>query len=232
MAERASTPSYSGRTVRTSRGQRLPSPAGARYKGKITTWKDDQGFGFITPTTEPTSVFVHIKAFEKKGRRPVGNEIVTYDLVTDARGRTRAERVVFAGDQLPLRAPQKVSTRALAVVGLFFIVLAATAFSRTLPLVVLGFYLGVSAITFLLYGLDKSSARLGRWRTRESTLHFFGLIGGWPGALVAQTVLRHKSRKQPFKTVFWFTAVLNCGALVWFYSPRGSEALRAILGAT
>lgn len=129
-------------------------------------------------------------------------------------------------------APQKVSTRALAVVGLFFIVLAATAFSRTLPLVVLGFYLVVSAITFLLYGLDKSSARLGRWRTRESTLHFFGLIGGWPGALVAQTVLRHKSRKQPFKTVFWFTAVLNCGALVWFYSPRGSEALRAILGAT
>jgi len=232
MPDRASTHSYSGRTTRTSGGQRRLSPAGTRYKGKITTWKDDQGFGFITPTSGDASVFVHIKAFEKKGRRPVGNEIVTYDLAADARGRTRAERVVFAGDQLPLRAPQKVSRLALAVVGLFFVMLAATVFSRMLPLVLLGFYLGASAVTFLLYGLDKSAARLGRWRTQESTLHFFGLIGGWPGALVAQTVLRHKSRKQPFKTVFWITAVLNCGALAWLYSPRGSEALRALLDAT
>jgi len=46
-------------------------------------------------------------------------------------------------------------------------------------------------------------------------LHFMAVIGGWPGALVAQEVFRHKSRKLSFRLVLWTTVALNCGALAW-----------------
>lgn len=51
-----------------------------RYQGKITNWKDDKGFGFITPNGGENQVFVHIKSFANRQRRPVGDEIVTYEL--------------------------------------------------------------------------------------------------------------------------------------------------------
>ena len=60
--------------------------------------------------------------------------------------------------------------------------------------------------------------RQGTWRTPESTLHAIDLAGGWPGALVARRVFRHKTTKQPFRTVFWLTVTVNCAALAWFVS--------------
>jgi uncharacterized membrane protein YsdA (DUF1294 family) len=86
----------------------------------------------------------------------------------------------------------------------------------TVLLAVLAVYATGSVAAFAAYAWDKSAAQRGGWRLSERTLHFLALIGGWPGALLAQQVLRHKSRKQPFRIVFWFTVALNCGALVWF----------------
>jgi uncharacterized membrane protein YsdA (DUF1294 family) len=77
------------------------------------------------------------------------------------------------------------------------------------------FYLAVSLVTAIAYAIDKSAAQSGRWRTRETTLHFLSLIGGWPGALVAQTLFRHKSQKRSFRLIFWATVVANCSALAW-----------------
>jgi uncharacterized membrane protein YsdA (DUF1294 family) len=87
----------------------------------------------------------------------------------------------------------------------------------TLPLGILVFYLAVSVVTAVAYGTDKSAAQSGRRRTRESTLHLLALIGGWPGALVAQRVFHHKSRKRSFQLVFLATIALNCCALLWFW---------------
>jgi uncharacterized membrane protein YsdA (DUF1294 family) len=117
----------------------------------------------------------------------------------------------------------------LTVAGLFVVFLAASVVSGKLPIAVLAFYLAASAIAFGAYAVDKSAARRGASRTRESTLHLLGLIGGWPGALVAQEVLRHKSQKRSFKTILWLTAALNGGALVWLFSPTGSAVLRSLL---
>lgn len=78
--------------------------------------------------------------------------------------------------------------------------------------------LGMSAITFVVYALDKHAAQTGRWRTPESTLHLLELAGGWPGAWVAQQLLRHKSRKPGYRVVFWLTVLLHGAALaawVW-----------------
>jgi len=85
----------------------------------------------------------------------------------------------------------------------------------TARLLVLGVCAVMSAVTFAVYGLDKVAARAGRWRTPEATLHLLALLGGWPGAFVAQRVFRHKTRKQPFVAIFWGTVVANCVALYW-----------------
>ena len=47
-----------------------------RRKGKITSWNDDKGFGFIAPVSGGRQVFVHVKAFENRTRRPGINQLV------------------------------------------------------------------------------------------------------------------------------------------------------------
>jgi uncharacterized membrane protein YsdA (DUF1294 family) len=70
-------------------------------------------------------------------------------------------------------------------------------------------YAVLSAITFGLYGHDKKQARLDGPRTPEKVLHFTELLGGWPGALVAQQVFRHKTRKLSYQSVFWLIVLLH-----------------------
>ena len=105
----------------------------------------------------------------------------------------------------------------LSIFAVLFVALVGFLVSvGKLSLLVLDLYLAVSIITFAVYALDKSASKSDRWRTRERTLHLFGLLGGWPGALIAQRLLRHKSKKQSFQVLFWTTAVLNCLALALF----------------
>jgi uncharacterized membrane protein YsdA (DUF1294 family) len=52
-----------------------------------------------------------------------------------------------------------------------------------------------------------------------------GLIGGWPGAIVAQQLLRHKTSKRSFRIAFWVTVVLNIAVFVLLVSPRGRALL-------
>ena len=89
---------------------------------------------------------------------------------------------------------------------------------------VLVVYLAMSAVAYGTYARDKSAARRGRRRTPEKTLHLMALLGGWPGALLAQRRLRHKSSKTSFLVVFWLTVAINLAALAWllFAGPAGS----------
>lgn len=102
--------------------------------------------------------------------------------------------------------------------------------SWTAALAALAGYLLVSAITFMAYAADKSAARQGRWRVPEASLHLLALLGGWPGALLAQRMFRHKTRKQPFRTVFWLTVLLNCLALAFlaYTAGRGVDLLTTL----
>lgn len=80
--------------------------------------------------------------------------------------------------------------------------------SLQMPWLLLAYPL-LSAVSFLQYWADKNSAQSGRWRTPENTLHITELLGGWPGALVAQQVFRHKTRKASFQAVFWLIVLLH-----------------------
>jgi uncharacterized membrane protein YsdA (DUF1294 family)/cold shock CspA family protein len=201
-----------------------------RYQGKITNWKDDQGFGFITPNGGGKQVFVHIKSFSNRQRRPLVNEIVTYELKKDSKGRMYAENVAYVGDRKYTENSSIVGRAIPFLTVVFLIVLVGLVFLGKLPSAVLKIYLIASIITFGVYGLDKYFAKKGKWRTQESTLHLLALVGGWPGALAAQRILRHKSKKQSFQNVFLITVVLNCGVLCWLLTTSDSKALYSFLG--
>ena len=155
-----------------------------RKKGKLRSWNDQKGFGFIDP-----------------------------------------------GDRVRVKAKRSGGTGTLIGAGFFLVVVGLSVVLTELPPWVLGLYLAASTFTFIMYAIDKSAAKSGAWRTPESTLHWLSLIGGWPGGLVAQQLLRHKSKKQSFRTVFWATVILNCVALAWLLTPTGIEILQSWVGA-
>ncbi len=204
--------------------------ADTRDKGRLVAWNDEKGYGFVAPFSGAAQVFIHVNAFGNRTRRPEVDDVVTYTLSKDKQGRRRALKATLAGASRPARAKRTGSAAALVFVAVFFAAVYAAVLFGDLSPVALLVYPVASAVTFAAYAIDKSAAQKGRWRTSEGTLHLLSVIGGWPGALVAQSVLRHKSRKQPFRAVFWITVILNCAAVAWLSTPAGNEAIKALSG--
>jgi len=199
-----------------------------RTQGKITHWKKEKGYGFITPTSDAKQVFVHIRAFKNRHLRPELNQVVLYSLSTDKQGRPCAVRVTRASE-IPTRNLKPISRLFLILFAISFIVVVSWSVpAYKMPIYILYLYLAASAVTFLVYAKDKWAARQGRWRTKESTLHTLALIGGWPGALLAQQMLRHKSRKDAFQFAFWATVVMNCAAFGWLFTAEGLAFLQSV----
>lgn len=188
-------------------------------QGRLTEWNDERGFGFITPPDGGPKVFAHISQFPRDTRRPTVLDLLTYSVEADDRGRLRASGVRFL---VPARArhPEPVDSprtqHALVVSGSFVVLLATLALAGILPSAVFAAYLILSVTSFAAYALDKSAAQRGAWRTPEATLHLLALGGGWPGALLAQQALHHKTIKQPFRRLFWATVAGNCLLLAVF----------------
>jgi len=70
-------------------------------------------------------------------------------------------------------------------------------------------YFTLSVFTFLLYAIDKRNAIKGRSRVSEKTLQIFSILGGWPGAILAQHAFRHKTQKRSFIRVLWLGILTN-----------------------
>ncbi len=81
--------------------------------------------------------------------------------------------------------------------------------------VICSLYLAASCLAFVYYAIDKHAAVYHLERVSELRLHLTELVGGWPGAWLAQRLLRHKTIKKSFRRVFWLI-VLGHGAL-WGY---------------
>lgn len=203
-----------------------------RFQGRISIWKDAQGYGFITPNGGGDKVFVHIQSFAGRSARPAVDDLVTYRLGRNEQGKARAEEVDFAHAPASGTTPRNGVVGALVVSLVFLLFVAICVHAGKLPALILGIHVGMSLLTYLFYAHDKSAARDNRRRTPEDTLHLLALLGGWPGALVAQQTLRHKSIKQSFRRKFWLTAGINCVALFWLCSASGARVLRAVLGWT
>lgn len=101
---------------------------------------------------------------------------------------------------------------------LFALVYAGATLAWDLPPLVAGAYAVMSLSCFVAYAIDKSAARKGGWRTPERTLLLLGLAGGWPGAILAQQWLRHKTAKRSFRQLFWVTVAANLAGFVYLAS--------------
>lgn len=205
---------------------------GMRYAGKITDWNDDRGFGFVTPNGGGERAFVHVKAFVRARRRPVAGDAIVYEAARDAKGRLNASRIELAADRLARKTVESRKTRshragqARSLAGMATLVTLVLAWAvGSIPAIVPLAYGAMSLLAILAYGNDKTSAEKGRWRTPERTLHLIGLLGGWPGAMLAQQMFRHKSSKAEFQLIFWLTVFANCGALAWLLAGDGAALL-------
>ena len=103
----------------------------------------------------------------------------------------------------------------LAILVAFALAWAAVALVRGVPLWATLLYAGASAACFALYAVDKAAARAGRERISESMLLSLGFVGGWPGALVAQQLFRHKTAKRSFRIRFWLSVGVNVALFAW-----------------
>ncbi|OIQ89742.1 hypothetical protein GALL_283580 [mine drainage metagenome] len=101
--------------------------------------------------------------------------------------------------------------------GAAFAMLAVVMLGGCLPEAVIMLYAVTSAATFVVYGMDKSLAERGSRRIGEKSLHGLSLIGGWPGACLAQQMFRHKTGKASFQLVFRLMVALNCAAAGWLF---------------
>ncbi|QKS30446.1 MAG: Cold shock-like protein CspG [Accumulibacter sp.] len=197
-----------------------------RIEGVIKSWNDERGFGFIEPTQGGQEIFVHVKAFRTRAERPKIGQLVSFEVELGTEGKKRAKnvepiRVVRSRRSVERDSPAQWGTATLFAIPAFLILFAIVAVLWRPPRLVAGIYVGVSMITFIAYFFDKSAATRGAWRTSETTLHSLSLIGGWPGALLAQQFLRHKTVKAEFRAVFWGTVAVNVIAFVVLCSPVG-----------
>lgn len=87
------------------------------------------------------------------------------------------------------------------------------------------YFAALSLITLVLYAVDKLAAKKRTQRISERTLHLVALLGGWPGALLGQILFHHKTKKQPFRMVFWLTIIANVSVFIFLGSPSSINPL-------
>ncbi len=205
-----------------------------RFDGTIKSWNDERGFGFIEPDQGGQEIFLHATAYRDGGRRPELGQRVTFSVELSRGGKKRAAQAE------PVRAtrikPRSARAHAaqwggasLFAIPAFALVYLFAAMTWGVAHWLAAAYMAASLIAFAAYAVDKSAAARGSWRVGESTLLLIGLLGGWPGALLAQQVLRHKSIKTSFRAAFWGSVALNLIAFVLLVSPIGRRFYAVLL---
>ncbi|MBR4504559.1 MAG: DUF1294 domain-containing protein [Candidatus Methanomethylophilaceae archaeon] len=78
--------------------------------------------------------------------------------------------------------------------------------NQTTLLIILAVYAVINIVSFAMYVSDKHKAKTGEWRTKESVLLGWALIGPF-GAAAGMNVARHKTKKTKFKLVYVFLLI-------------------------
>ena len=223
----------------------MAKPMANKQQGHVKKWQGDKGFGFIE-TEAGESVFFHVSAFKAQRRPEVGEQVV-FSVGQDNQGRLQAKDVQelsFVQQKMAQKNSQirqrnhKRSAQAEFEAGQkkrlflgigFYGVLILLMVMNKLSWLVLAWYAVLGIITYGMYAKDKAAAQSGDWRTPESTLHLLSMLGGWVGAMAAQTYLRHKSQKPEFRIAYYLTVIINLAGLLFILAGGGLDALKGLL---
>jgi uncharacterized membrane protein YsdA (DUF1294 family) len=178
-----------------------------RLQGRIPTGRTIRATA-SSPQRRWRTGFLHIKAFARRQPRPVGEEIVTYELQQDKQGRLRASAVQFVARHRRQRVVANMGPGRWPGLASFSLHFGRSHRRRQDASAVAGFYAAISITAFIAYALDKSAARDGRWRIAENTLHLLALLGGWPVRCWRNTACA-KSSKPAFLIIPWATVLPN-----------------------
>ncbi|MDT7836817.1 DUF1294 domain-containing protein [Aquabacterium sp. OR-4] len=190
-----------------------------RFEGTLTRWDDARGFGFLESSQGGEPIWVHARAISGLDGRPQAGQRFSFEVELGPQGKKRATAVKPLRAAPPPRAPRRGAVAAggaasLLLLPAFALLALGVALWWRPPGWLLWLYVGASALAFVMYAMDKSAAERGDWRVAESQLHLVALAGGWPGALLAQQLLRHKTIKASFRQTFWGTVLANVAAFV------------------
>src|SRR5690606_9004536 len=78
----------------------IKNESSTRMKGNIVSWKDDKGFGFISPEGKSEQVFFHISSVKRATRKPKDAAVVIFEVAKDSQGRLKATHVLLEGVSL------------------------------------------------------------------------------------------------------------------------------------
>jgi uncharacterized membrane protein YsdA (DUF1294 family)/cold shock CspA family protein len=202
-----------------------------RFEGQLKSWNAERGFGFIEPKQGGQEIFVHVSVIPTALRPPKVGQQFTFEVELNRGGKKRAANLGIPIARRPVRQPQRNapvrwSVASVLAIPLFALVFIAVAVLWRVSAWVAVAYVALSVVCAIAYAADKSAALHGRWRSSEQSLLLLGLAGGWPGAIVAQQLFRHKTSKASFRSAFWGTVVINIAGFVLIHSPLVT-ALRA-----
>ena len=191
------------------RNRRIPLQLeeGRAYQGRIINWNDEKGYGFIQIQPGHENLFFHISNFAYHHRRPAADTAVTFLAVPAPKGGWQASRVLLrehehaimdsdAYDIADKSKPKRIEGYVYAVLDVLYF----------LGLTLISLPLGITSAVM-------SAAEQGGQRIPNTTLHLASLLGGWPGALIARPLLRHKLNQKRFRGFFWASIVANFGIL-------------------
>lgn len=218
-----------------------------RQQGTVTRWDSLKGFSFIrakgmqdiffhvhdfraTPGATPkVGMKVDFETIHVGGKGPRAMAVQTFGLVTPPEElappppvRRPVRRPSFPHRRIHTQPPLPASDAwiALPLMLAYAAMLVWSVWRKELPSWVLPASFGLNVAAFFAYWQDKYAAQQRRWRISENSLHWWSAAGGWGGAWFAQQVLRHKSRKERFRSTYWLTVVMHCVAVGLWASPE------------
>ncbi|EEX33350.1 MULTISPECIES: DUF1294 domain-containing protein [Vibrio] len=184
-------------------------------QGTISEWHDTKGYGYISVDDQEAQIKFHLCDLEAYGHPPRISERVQFRLAKDAQGGIRAVNV----------ERQVVFNFSLSIAIWFFTTLVASVFLLDYPPLSFVLYIALSTIAYMVYALDKHALHTGGWRVPSLTFHVLNIVGGWPGALLAQSVLHHKYNDIGYKSLFWLTLFANFGLFCWTLTKEGTVVM-------
>nr|WP_315242237.1 DUF1294 domain-containing protein [uncultured Albidiferax sp.] len=202
-----------------------------KKKGKIHHWNTSRGMGFIRSPQTGYDVLFRIKDY-RGSALPREGETVWFDEVTSVHTKPHAIGVSTVSGNADVHSTRprhyigrKSNARPYVMLLFLWVVLGIWGvWSYRLSIWLVAAVLGLNLLTVLAYATGPQSTRHRRWWTpAEPVLHLLSLLGGWPGAGLAQAILRYRSRTPLFATLYWCTVVVHLalllGWLLWL-QPR------------